>query len=204
MTDESIEANVADKPGKADVVADMANVINKIVVANEVIKIKANETNDANNADEAEANDANKAIVADNAIEATELMRLIWLIRILGPTRPMRLIWQTRPVQPTRSNSLRPSRLMQSMLPMRPLLHPIAPAHIFSVAIVFNGATFTCARTFGFSIVTVVKIEGKGKIEQFAVVFSGFYSTTALPFTPSQNIFLVYAKDKGYFGISDP
>ncbi len=76
---------------------------------------------------------------------------------------------------------------MQSMRPTRPLLHSIAPAHIFSVAVIFNGATFTCACTFGFAIATVVEIEGKGKIEQFACVFSGFCSTTALPFTPSQN-----------------
>ncbi len=47
----------------------------------------------------------------------------------------------------------------------------------------FNGATFTCACTFGFSIATVVEIKGKGKIEQFAVVFSSFCFTTALPFS---------------------
>jgi hypothetical protein len=74
------------------------------------------------------------------------------------------------------------------MRPTRPLLHFIAPAHIFSVAVIFNGATFTCACTFGFAVATVVEIKGKGKIEQFAVVFSGFCSTSALHFTPSQNI----------------
>ncbi len=42
-------------------VADTSNEIDNIVVANEVIKIKANETNKANKADEVEANDANEA-----------------------------------------------------------------------------------------------------------------------------------------------
>ncbi len=109
-------------------------------------------------------------------------------IRPMWPTRLISLIWLTRLVQPTRSTSLRPLRLMRSMRPTRPLLHLIALAHIFSVAVVFNGTTFTCARTFGFAIATVVEIEGNGKIEQFASVFSDFCSTTALPFTPSQNI----------------
>jgi hypothetical protein len=75
-----------------------------------------------------------------------------------------------------------------STSPQQPLLHLISPAHRFSVAVVFNGATFTSACTFGFAIATVVEIEVKGKIDQFAFVFSGFCSTTALPFTSSQNI----------------
>ncbi len=34
VTDEVVEANVANMPSEADVVADTANVINKIAVAN--------------------------------------------------------------------------------------------------------------------------------------------------------------------------
>ncbi len=67
VTDKAIKADVSNKPGKADVVADTVNVIDKIVVANEVIQIKANETDDANKADEAGTNDADKAIVAYEA-----------------------------------------------------------------------------------------------------------------------------------------
>jgi hypothetical protein len=81
------------------------------------------------------------------------------------------------------------------------LLHLIAPVHIFSVAVIFNGATFTCARTFGFAIATVVEIKGKGKIEQFAFVFSGFCSTTALPFNPSQNILQSMPKTRDIWSI---
>ncbi len=92
---------------------------------------------------------------------------------------------------------------MRSMWPTRLLLHSIAPAHIFSVTVVFNGATFTCARTFGFAIATVVEIKGTGKMEQFAVVFSGFCLTTVLPFTPSQNILQSMPKTRDIFGISD-
>jgi hypothetical protein len=60
-------------------------------------------------------------------------------------------------------------------------------AHIFCCCHFQWCNIYLCLHS-GFAVATVVQIKGKGKIEQFDFVFSGFCSTTALPFTPSQNI----------------
>jgi hypothetical protein len=79
-------------------------------------------------------------------------MRSIGLVNYLKQTRQMRsMVMLTRPMRP-----MRPTRL---------LVHLIVPLHIYSVAVIFSGATFTCGCTVDFTVADVVEIKGRGKIE---------------------------------------
>ncbi len=148
---------------------------------------KANDVTEANETDEAEATEvckeANKANCFIETIEACPLEYFLPIKSCVDRRG------RNNQLGSGHNNQLRSSRNNQLGLDLEAAAaFDCTRAHTFSVAVVFNGATLTCACTFGFAIATVVDIEGKGKIEQFVVVFSSFCLITALPFTPSQNI----------------
>ena len=110
-----------------------------------------------------------------------------------------------RLVRPTRSNSLRPSRLIRSMWPTRLLLHLIALGHIFSVAVIFNGATFTCACTVVLLLLLLFRSKEKVRLSNLILCSPVSVQQQHCPLRPHK-IFCslrLFAKDKGYFGVSD-